>query len=516
MSYVALYRKYRPVDFSSISGQENVVNILKKQVENLKISHAYIFSGTRGTGKTSAAKIFARAINCLDPQNGEPCNKCKACISILDGESTDVVEMDAASNNSVENIRQIRTEVMYVATNVKYRVYIIDEVHMLTTSAFNALLKTLEEPPENVVFILATTEQHKIPVTILSRCLRFEFSKITAEDIKERLKFVLGSENITYEEEALEYIAKKADGALRDALSILDRCLSEDNQSLSLKVVESITGSIDRDIIINITQALVKNSVKDVLSNLEILEKKSKDLRQLVYEIMEQVLDILISAKDDDSNVELYSNIISELSKLDTEIRMSTKPNVIVKSALIRIANLKKIDIDENINSTASNNYSNIDIERINTLESKIEKLEASVGNKNITIQNNIKNNSDDDTNENTNLKPNVKKEVSSTSKIFDINNFKKILPTMGKLKLFSSLSSASIEVLDDKVKVYTTNSFAYKVLTLEEQRQDIAMVLNKHFGINLPVVIELKQENNVSKMEKVLKDNNIEYTDID
>ena len=191
MGYIALYRKYRPTTFDSVIGQENVTAILKSQISANKISHAYIFSGTRGTGKTSSAKIFARAINCENPVNGEPCNTCKSCLSILSGENTDVVEMDAASNNSVENIRQIRTEVMYASTTSKYKVYIIDEVHMLTTSAFNALLKTLEEPPENVVFILATTEQHKIPVTILSRCLRFEFLRISQENIKKRLEFVL-------------------------------------------------------------------------------------------------------------------------------------------------------------------------------------------------------------------------------------------------------------------------------------------------------------------------------------
>ena len=190
MGYIALYRKYRPNTFSSIIGQDNVTKILKNQIKNGKISHAYLFSGTRGTGKTSAAKVFARAINCLNPQDGEPCNECAVCKGILDGSITDVIEMDAASNNSVENIRQIRQEVVYATVDVKYRVYIIDEVHMLTTSAFNALLKTLEEPPENVVFILATTEQHKIPVTILSRCLKFDFNRLTEEDLYNRIKYV--------------------------------------------------------------------------------------------------------------------------------------------------------------------------------------------------------------------------------------------------------------------------------------------------------------------------------------
>ena len=227
MSYIALYRKYRPLTFDGIVGRENITKILKNQIKSGKISHAYLFSGTRGTGKTSAAKVFARAINCLHPVDGEPCNECEVCKNILEGNTTDVVEMDAASNNSVENIRQIRQEVMYATVDVKYRVYIIDEVHMLTISAFNALLKTLEEPPENVVFILATTEQHKIPVTILSRCLRFEFNRLSDEDIIGRLKYVLENEKVDYEEKALNYIAKLADGTMRDAISIIERYMTE-------------------------------------------------------------------------------------------------------------------------------------------------------------------------------------------------------------------------------------------------------------------------------------------------
>jgi len=226
MSYISLYRKYRPQNFNDMVGQEHITKILKNQINMNKISHAYIFSGTRGTGKTTAAKVFARAINCLNNKDGEPCNECEACRSILEGNTTDVVEMDAASNNSVENIRSIRQEVAYSTTGLKYKVYIIDEAHMLSTSAFNALLKTLEEPPENVVFILATTEEHKILPTILSRCIRFEFKKISKEDIVKRLEVVLKDYNVEYDIEALNNIAELADGGMRDALSILERCIT--------------------------------------------------------------------------------------------------------------------------------------------------------------------------------------------------------------------------------------------------------------------------------------------------
>ena len=219
MSYTALYRKFRPQTFSEIVGQEHITQTIKNQIIAGRVGHAYLFNGGRGTGKTSAAKVLARAINCLNPQDGEPCNECEICKAALSGSLTDIVEMDAASNNSVEDIRAIREEVNFLPTVAKYRVYIIDEVHMLSTGAFNALLKTLEEPPEHVKFILATTEPQKLPATILSRCQRFDFKKISDENIKKRLLFVCNQSNIEITEEALNLIAVLSEGAMRDALS---------------------------------------------------------------------------------------------------------------------------------------------------------------------------------------------------------------------------------------------------------------------------------------------------------
>lgn len=226
MSYTALYRKFRPQEFKDVKGQDHIVTTLKNQIEADRIGHAYLFCGTRGTGKTTIAKIFAKAVNCEHPVDGSPCGECASCKAVADGTSMNVIEIDAASNNGVESIREIREEVTYRPTEGKYKVYIIDEVHMLSIGAFNALLKTLEEPPSYVIFILATTEVHKIPVTILSRAMRYDFKRISVETIYERLEELLKKEQITAEEKAIRYLAKAADGAMRDALSLLDQCIA--------------------------------------------------------------------------------------------------------------------------------------------------------------------------------------------------------------------------------------------------------------------------------------------------
>ena len=242
MAYTALYRKFRPLKFADMVGQERITRTLKNQIIAGRVGHAYLFNGGRGTGKTTSAKILARAVNCLNPKDGEPCNECEICKEILDGSLTDVVEMDAASNNSVEDIRSIRDEVNFLPTKAKYRVYIIDEVHMLSIGAFNALLKTLEEPPEHVKFILATTEPQKLPTTILSRCQRFDFKKISEEDIIKRLKIICDEAKISIEEDALKLIAILAEGAMRDAISILERCYQESSENISSSMVKELVG----------------------------------------------------------------------------------------------------------------------------------------------------------------------------------------------------------------------------------------------------------------------------------
>ena len=274
MSYMALYRKWRPVSFEDVKGQDPVVQTLKNQITSDRIGHAYLFCGTRGTGKTSIAKIYARAVNCEHPIDGSPCNQCASCRAILEGSSMNVVEIDAASNNGVENIRDIREQVQYPPTEGKYRVYIIDEVHMLSIGAFNALLKTLEEPPAYVIFILATTEVHKIPITILSRCQRYDFKRISLETIADRLRELTQAEQIQAEDKALMYIAKAADGSLRDGLSLLDQCVAfHYGKLLTYENALEVLGAVDSSVFSRMFNVVADGRTRDCITELEEIVK---------------------------------------------------------------------------------------------------------------------------------------------------------------------------------------------------------------------------------------------------
>lgn len=286
LEYTALYRKFRPLTFNELVGQDHITRTLKNQIISNRIGHAYLFNGGRGTGKTSSAKIFARAINCLSPKDGEPCNECEICKAILSGSLTDVVEMDAASNNSVEDIRAIRDEVNFLPTLAKYRVYIIDEVHMLSTGAFNALLKTLEEPPAHVKFILATTEPQKLPATILSRCQRFDFKRISNEDIVKRLEVVCKEADIEITKEALKTIAVLSEGAARDALSILERCVQEGNTGIDEDKVKELVGIPKTTFVSKIVENIINNNAEGALKALNEILEDGKDIQNLLWEII--------------------------------------------------------------------------------------------------------------------------------------------------------------------------------------------------------------------------------------
>ena len=293
--YRALYRKWRPQRFADVVGQTAIVTALQNQIAAGRIGHAYLFTGTRGTGKTTCAKIFAKAVNCLDTSSPDPCGECEICKGIDSGAVMDIIEMDAASNNGVDDIRDLRDEVAYLPSVCKYKVYIIDEVHMLSTAAFNALLKTMEEPPEHVIFILATTEVQKVPVTILSRCQRYDFTRITADDIAKRLLYVAGQEKIDLDENAAQLIGRLADGAMRDALSILDTCAGVDNK-VDEALVRRMAGVTDRGYLFEISDAIAAGDSVAALEKIAALRQQSVDMRRLCIELAGHYRNLMLSA----------------------------------------------------------------------------------------------------------------------------------------------------------------------------------------------------------------------------
>ena len=353
--YQALYRKYRSQNFSQLVGQEVVAKTLKQAVEQEKISHAYLFSGPRGTGKTSVAKIFAKAMNCPNQVGGEPCNNCYICQAVTDGSLEDVIEMDAASNNGVDEIREIRDKSTYAPSLARYKVYIIDEVHMLSTGAFNALLKTLEEPTQNVVFILATTELHKIPATILSRVQRFEFKSIKTQDIKEHIHYILEKENISSEPEAVEIIARRAEGGMRDALSILDQALSlTQGNELTTAISEEITGTIGLSALDDYVAALSQQDVPKALACLNLLFDNGKSMTRFVTDLLHYLRDLLIVQTGGENthhspvfveNLTLPQENLFEMIRLATvslaDIKSSLQPKIYAEMMTIRLAEIK-------------------------------------------------------------------------------------------------------------------------------------------------------------------------------
>ena len=352
--YQALYRKYRSQNFSQLVGQDVIARTLKQAVEQDKISHAYLFSGPRGTGKTSVAKIFAKAMNCPNQVGGEPCNNCYICQAVTDGSLEDVIEMDAASNNGVDEIRDIRDKSTYAPSIAQYKVYIIDEVHMLSTGAFNALLKTLEEPTPNVVFILATTELHKIPATILSRVQRFEFKSIKTQDIRDHIFQILEKEGIDYETEAVEIIARRAEGGMRDALSILDQALSLTQEAtLTTAVSEEITGTISLSALDHYVAALAQKDVPGALQNLDLIFENGKSMTRFVVDLLQYLRDILIVQAGGENthhsdvferNLALPQDVLFEMISLATkslaDIKASLQPKIYAEMMTIRLAEI--------------------------------------------------------------------------------------------------------------------------------------------------------------------------------
>ncbi len=386
MSYLALYRKYRPHTFDDVVGQEHIVRTLKNQINSGHVTHAYLFCGSRGTGKTSIAKIFARAVNCETPVNGSACGVCEACKKVEDGSGINIIEMDAASHNGVDNIREINDEVKYTPAVGKYKVYIIDEVHMLSTGAFNALLKTLEEPPGHVIFILATTDPQKIPVTILSRCQRFDFKRISAQEMQNCLRGYMQKENVSIEDNALQYIARLADGGMRDALSLLEQSISfYYEEIITLDKVLYLVGAVDNSILFDMIYAIITQDATKALALCDEVNRQGRSIKQFASDLLEHSRNLLVAKttngmegvldysseyierlkeQADKTSINELMRYISHFSQLEYELKNVISPRILLEVALLK---LTTVEMDASPESVLT---------KVQILEEKVQHLE--------------------------------------------------------------------------------------------------------------------------------------------
>jgi DNA polymerase-3 subunit gamma/tau len=519
LEYTALYRKFRPLKFDEIVGQEHIVRTLKNELINDRVGHAYLFNGGRGTGKTSAAKILARAVNCLNPKDGEPCNECAVCKAALEGSLTDIVEMDAASNNSVEDVRAIRDEVNFLPTVAKYRVYIIDEVHMLSTGAFNALLKTLEEPPAHVKFILATTEPQKLPATILSRCQRFDFKKISNDNIEKRLNFVCEQSNIDITPEAKKLIAILAEGAMRDALSILERCMQEEGK-ITEDLVKELVGIPKTESVNKITKSILQKNTEDALGAINEIISEGKDISNFLWEIIKYVKDILVFKTN--TKLEIYSeaeknqikeladsttkerliSMIYELSNLQNDMKWSSQKLIMFQVTIIKLCN------EVNTSSTVSSGDSGASSKEVEDLKYKINRLEKQI----TQLQNAPRAVASSSTSQESKtqyaIKPEVKK--STSIKLGDkVQNWPKIIDNIkqeGRISLSSILMTSSAnEINDMTVGINFENGltpFRKDILEKSENMSEIVKQVSMELGKPMRVVLVDNNEEIVSKTD--------------
>lgn len=519
MEYTALYRKFRPLKFDEIVGQEHIVRTLKNELINDRVGHAYLFNGGRGTGKTSAAKILARAVNCLNPKDGEPCNECAVCKAALEGSLTDIVEMDAASNNSVEDVRAIRDEVNFLPTVAKYRVYIIDEVHMLSTGAFNALLKTLEEPPAHVKFILATTEPQKLPATILSRCQRFDFKKISNDNIEKRLNFVCEQSNIDITPEAKKLIAILAEGAMRDALSILERCMQEEGK-ITEDLVKELVGIPKTESVNKITKSILQKNTEDALGAINEIISEGKDISNFLWEIIKYVKDILVFKTN--TKLEIYSeaeknqikeladsttkerliSMIYELSNLQNDMKWSSQKLIMFQVTIIKLCN------EVSTSSTVSSGDSGASSKEVENLKYQINKLERQIA----QLQNAPRAVASSSTSQESKIQYAIKPEVkkSTSVKLGDkVQNWPKIIDNIkqeGRISLSSILMTSSAnEINDMTVGINFENGltpFRKDILEKPENMSEIVKQVSMELGKPMRVVLVDNNEEIVSKTD--------------
>ena len=533
MAYTALYRKFRPLTFSEFVGQEHITRTLKNQIIAGRVGHAYLFNGGRGTGKTSAAKVLARAINCLNPKDGEPCNECEICKGAISGSLTDIVEMDAASNNSVEDIRAIREEVNFLPTKAKYRVYIIDEVHMLSQGAFNALLKTLEEPPEHVKFILATTEPQKLPATILSRCQRFDFKRISDEDIIKRLQIVCEQSNIEITKQALNIIATLSEGAMRDALSILERCMQDGENSIDEDKIKELVGIPKISYIYGITEAIIEYNIDKAMESITMVLDEGKDLNNLLWEIIKYIKDILmvktgqkltIYNEVDFENLKKLAEsiskerairLINELSKLENDMKSSTQRLIIFQAGIIRLCDkeLSSEEVGTNKGTGAGGNINTTDIySRLEKIENYlragggIARSQSNTSKKSGTTKDSSSANTNSKQDSNMNVIAGIGKNKKPAQYWQDIvSNFK----NNGKIMLYTNLiDTNAIEINDMTVGIEFPKgitAFGKSVLEKPENKMEISKQVSVACGKEMQIkYIDTKQKSSGNCLTKM------------
>lgn len=523
MGHLALYRKFRPLVFDDVVGQESVVNTIKNQIDNNSFGHAYLFSGIRGTGKTTIAKIFARSINCLNPNGVNPCNECSICESILNNSSMDIVEMDAASNNSVDDIREINENVNFPPSNSKYKVYIIDEVHMLSKGAFNALLKTLEEPPEYVIFLLATTEPNRIPDTILSRCQRYDLKRVTTNDILKRLKYVLEKLDKDYEESALDIIVTKAQGSVRDSLSILDQCLSY-NSDLTYETVVQILGLIEIDKLNDLADSIIEKNSNKGIEIINDIFSKGKDINQFVESFLEHFRNLLIAQmhtkpenliKVSDKQIEIYkaqakkfemteiTRILDIFINLEKDIKFSTSSKILVEMAMFKIFNN-----DLNVSTETL-------IQKIKALEEKIELISIEGVKQSSKPINDKKNKKDNEIKYKTTesiesfIGEETKMKIDLDEVLAKWNEVLKILKKV-RIKVYAFIiETEPVSVSGNKIilKLDKDYKFHGDNLMKSKNKETVDMILKKVFSKNLTIDVTY---------EEVIKKNKSENLNVD
>ena len=559
MSYTALYRKYRPATFDELVGQDHITKTLRNQIISGRVGHAYLLNGGRGTGKTSSAKILARAINCLNPKDGNPCNECEICKAALNGSLTDIVEMDAASNNSVEDIRSIRDEVNFLPTVAKYRVYIIDEVHMLSIGAFNALLKTLEEPPEHVKFILATTEPQKLPATILSRCQRFDFKKLSPKYIKYRLEQICEGDNIEIEKEALDTISVLAEGAMRDGISILERCLQEDSGKITNEMVKSLVGLPKIETIYKIMNNILDYNIEESLNSVNEVLDDGKDITNLIWEIIKFVRDILvykttgsadlysedeilkIKTLADKSTKERLMDIIFYLSELSNEIKMTTQKTIMFQVGIMKLCNknlnseIKNNNIEETpieISNAVTTDYSEVD-SRISNIENKLQRTVSAV--QKLIANPGIINNSGKNVENNTEKKTksvnrgsenqNLKNILTTKTSNIKVENWGKIVGSIkesGKVMLYSNLAnSTACELNDMTIGIAFPEGltpFGKSVIAKSENLSELTKLVSMEYGkpMNIRLIENSNENSEDSVIDSIAKDLDLPLNIID